>query len=195
MDWEISILEWFRTWETPVLDAFFRLSNWIGRGERIAIFIIIGIWRHLANRQKAWAIFWPVTGVVALTLIKSLKKFIGRDRPDLWGEYAIHVDPGSMPSGHAVGACLFLSLLAIYWSRRVPSRKLVFWLVACAGMIWINVGRLYFGVHWPTDVLAGSAIGLVAAALLKFLVLDRPAFQLSTPTPSAPSQDEPEVRE
>lgn len=176
MEWEIKVLEAFQQWQGPILDVLFKFSNWIGRGECIAVFIIIGIWRHIANREKSWAIFWPVTGILTLSVIKGLKAFIGRDRPQLFGEHAIHVDPGSMPSGHAVGATLFLCLLAIYWCRKCPHLKLPIWIAAIVGIVWIDLGRLYFAVHWPTDIVAGSAIGAAISAILYFTVLRKPGF-------------------
>lgn len=177
MEWEVIILESIQQWHHPFWDEFFKLSNWVGRGERIAIFIIIGIWRHLANRERAWAIFWPITGISILIFIKGLKKLFARERPDLW-EPIIHIDPGSMPSGHAVAASLFLPLLAIYWSRKQPRLKTILWIAAGLGILWIDFGRLYLGVHYPTDILAGFAMGTAITTALYFIFLRRPSFQV-----------------
>ena len=179
MEWEVKILESIQHWHHPFWDEFFKFSNWVGRGERIAIFIIIGVWRHLANRERAWAIFWPITGVSILIFIKGLKKLFGRERPDLW-EHIIHIDPGSMPSGHAVAASLFLPLLAIYWSRKQPQWKIPLWVATGLGIIWIDLGRLYLGVHYPTDIMAGFAMGAMITTALYFMILKKTSFAVMT---------------
>ncbi len=179
MDWEISILQAVHEWRNPFLDAVFHLSNRVGRGEWIAVFIVIGIWRHWSNREKAWAVFWPVAGITNLLIIKGLKAAISRQRPNLWGEWDIHVDPGSMPSGHAVAATFFLLILAFYWTARAPRLKALIWTIAILGMTWVDLGRLYFGVHWPTDVMAGAALGAIFALIARFTVLNRPVFGLN----------------
>lgn len=183
MEWESNFLEWIQQWHQPILTEFFKFSNWIGRGERIAIIIIFGIWRHLANKERSWAIFWPVSGILLLGFIKGLKHLIDRPRPELW-EHIIKVDPGSMPSGHATAACFFLPLLAIYWGRKRPQNKSIFWGLAVLGIVWIDLGRLYLGVHWPTDVLAGGALGIALTLILKWTLLNRTFFQLPTESPS-----------
>ena len=81
-----------------------------------------------------------------------------RPRPTLWA-WLVPVSGLSFPSGHAVAGASLYPLLG--WTL-VPGRPAVGRLAYALGLIpaaFIGVGRLYVGVHWPTDVLAGWALG------------------------------------
>jgi undecaprenyl-diphosphatase len=89
---------------------------------------------------------------------------------------------GSFPSGHAADTTAFVVALAIVvaavWLRRPAERVATFGAAAAiAGAV--GVSRLVLGVHWPTDVLAGWAVGLgtaVVIATLAVIATDRPSF-------------------
>jgi undecaprenyl-diphosphatase len=104
--------------------------------------------------------------VVAGTLISNaLKAFFDRPRPDLTG--IVHVATASFPSGHAaISAVTYLSL-GVVLARASDKRRLkVFYIVAAIFLTAIvGLSRLYLGVHYPTDVAAGWALGSAWAIL------------------------------
>jgi undecaprenyl-diphosphatase len=121
----------------------------------IAIALVLAIlWR------RPWVLATTVAAVVASDLLATLLKLaIPRHRP------RVHqLVPGpkdhSFPSGHSATAFAGATVLSFYAPRlRVP-------LFALAALIAFS--RVYVGVHWPLDVLAGALLGwLVATALLR----------------------------
>ena len=95
------------------------------------------------------------------TLLSTLLKLgYDRPRPDLV-PHGVEVYTASFPSGHALGAAVvFLTLGGLLsWSQ--PRRRIKIYILSTAVLLTILVGvsRVYLGVHWPTDVLAGWTIG------------------------------------
>jgi undecaprenyl-diphosphatase len=95
----------------------------------------------------------------------ALKLLIERPRPDLV-PHGVPVLTLSFPSGHAtMSAVVYLTLGALLASLQ-PSRRAAVYLLAVAVLLTVLVGfsRVYLGVHWPSDVLAGWALGAAWAA-------------------------------
>ncbi|HEV7784081.1 MAG TPA: phosphatase PAP2 family protein [Thermoanaerobaculia bacterium] len=117
------------------------------------------------------AIVFAVTVGLAELSSDLLKGLYGRPRPDLV-PHGSYVYSHSFPSGHStLSAATFLTLAAILSSldRRRSFKGFVFTL-AILLTVAVGVSRVYLGVHWPTDVLAGWTLG-AAWALLARLVL------------------------
>jgi undecaprenyl-diphosphatase len=89
-----------------------------------------------------------------------LKSLFGRPRPDLV-PHGVLVTSASFPSGHAMMAAVVYLTLGVMLARTQPSRKVRLYIVSLSVIIALLVGcsRVYLGVHWPTDVLAGWTLG------------------------------------
>lgn len=124
--------------------------------------LLHGLYRHAAFVLLASAGGWLLNGV--------LKEWFARPRPDVV-PHLREVMSLSFPSGHALtSAAIFLTLGALL--MRVAERRLVkFYCMFVAVMATLLVGatRVYLGVHYPTDVLAGWLIG-VSWALVCWLL-------------------------
>lgn len=110
-------------------------------------------------------------GALASTLLKLA---FARPRPDLV-PHATEVATASFPSGHAmVSAVVYLTLAALL-ARLVAAPRLKAYIIGVAVVLTLLIGtsRIYLGVHWPSDVLAGWAAGaawaLVCLALARAL--------------------------
>ena len=95
-----------------------------------------------------------------LLLCQSLKGFFARRRPNVVPHLA-DFDPASFPSGHSMGAALVYLTSGSIFSRQVtgPLAKTYFLSIAVLLAVIVGVGRVYLGVHYPSDVLAGWAAG------------------------------------
>jgi undecaprenyl-diphosphatase len=123
------------------------------------IFLALDGKRHMA----LFAFASVTSGVIASTLLKDL---FHRPRPDLV-PYAAVASGSSFPSGHSMmSAVTFLSLGALLARSQERKRlKAYFLLTAVALTLMVGVTRVYLGVHWPSDVLAGWTAGSVWALL------------------------------
>lgn len=110
------------------------------------------------KRHAAWMV---VLSVVSGVMLSSLLKWVfARPRPDLV-PHATTVYSQSFPSGHAMlSAIVYLTLGALLARTQSDVRVKIYLLCAASALtLLIGVSRIYLGVHWPTDVLAGWAGG------------------------------------
>ncbi len=125
---------------------------------------------HRRRQQAAVLVGAVIAGEVLAQVTKHL---VGRARPDL----VPHLDAvysSSFPSGHsALSPIVYLTLAGIVAAGESNrSTKALLLGAATVLVLCIGVSRVYLGVHWPTDVLAGWAMG-AAVALLATMALHR----------------------
>jgi undecaprenyl-diphosphatase len=98
----------------------------------------------------------------------QLGEAIGRPRPSAAEvERVITTTVASFPSGHVIGATLFYGLLLVV-ARGIPARlpRLIAQGACMVVLVTVGYARLWFGAHWPTDVLGGYALGTCFLALV-----------------------------
>jgi undecaprenyl-diphosphatase len=119
----------------------------------------------LARKRGAALLVLASVGGGAL-LSTLLKLSFERPRPDLV-PHAVAVYTASFPSGHAMLSAVTYLTLGTLLARIQPRRRLRAYIVAVAVLLTLLVGtsRVYLGVHWPTDVLAGWCLGAAWAML------------------------------
>lgn len=120
----------------------------------------------ILRRKWAEAGIIVVAGAGGLTLSQTLKSVFARERPpEIYR--AAEILNESFPSGHAMlSAVMFLTLGAML-SQAATGRALRVYIMSIAIVLMLTVGltRVYLGVHWATDVLAGWAAGAAWATL------------------------------
>lgn len=123
------------------------------------ITLVVTAFFWLAGMRRS-AIYVALAVGGALLLNTSLKNAFDRPRPDLV-PHGARVYTASFPSGHSALAAAVYLTLGMVASRFVPRRRLRVLLIAVGVLVTGAVGasRVYLGVHWPTDVLAGWAVG------------------------------------
>lgn len=120
--------------------------------------------------KRAAASFVLAAVVGGTVLSHGLKMLFDRPRPDLIPNAPLELT-ASFPSGHAmISAVTYLTLGVLLTRLDAPRRVHAYFLVVAVVMtVLIGISRVYLGVHWPTDVLAGWCLG-AAWALLCWLV-------------------------
>jgi undecaprenyl-diphosphatase len=113
----------------------------------------------LSSMHRA-AVYVALACVGALAMSFGLKQAFDRPRPDL-APHLAQVYTSSFPSGHSTMAATTYLTLGMVASRFVKRRRLKALFLGLATLVTAAVGvsRVYLGVHWPSDVLAGWAIG------------------------------------
>jgi undecaprenyl-diphosphatase len=148
------------------LQIMFRDITALG-GYAVVTLISLAVIGYLLMDGKRAAALLVLVSVGGGAVLSNLLKFaIERPRPDLVARL-IEVNTPSFPSGHAtLAAVTYLTLGALL--SRVEARrraKIYVLTVAVALTFLIGVSRIYLGVHWPTDVLAGWCLGAAWAML------------------------------
>lgn len=118
----------------------------------------------LGRARSAAFVLVAVGGGQLLSMV--LKLGIERPRPELVS-HIVEVYTPSFPSGHAMLAAVTYLTLGAMLARIVPGRLTKVYVLGLAVLITLLVGssRLYLGVHWPSDVLAGWCAGFAWAVL------------------------------
>jgi undecaprenyl-diphosphatase len=153
-----DILLWINRHSAPWLDQLFFRSHLMGTLPFCAAMVVAVAGWHLRRHEARPAAVWVVLGISTYALQVALKLIVGRERPELWDRLVL-ADSPSFPSGHAIASATFYPLLAWSLSRFAPRWRVAWWVVCLALGFFVGFGRLYLGVHWPSDVLAGWAIG------------------------------------
>ncbi len=148
------------------LQIMFRDITPLG-GYAVVVLISLAVIGYLLMGGKRAAALWVLVSVGGGAVLSNLLKLaIERPRPDLVAPL-VEVNTASFPSGHAtLAAVTYLTLGALL--SRVEARrraKIYVLTVAVALTFLIGVSRIYLGVHWPTDVLAGWCLGAAWAML------------------------------
>lgn len=169
----------------PWFEVFVRDITALGGLGPLAIFTtaVVG-YLVLSGRRKA-AVLLAVSILGGAMLSFGLKELFGRVRPDVV-PHLTRVSTASFPSGHAVLSTVVYVTLG---SMLAPAQRgrLRVYVIAVAFMLasLVGVSRVYLGVHWPSDVAAGFAVGSAWAGMT--WLIDR-RLQKSTPTGPDPSE-------
>ena len=160
-----NIQTWVRGGLPAGLTRFFKTITILGNTPVQAIIAIVAvIWLYL-RQYKAEAIFVGASGLLASILIVSLKYIYQRQRPSI--THLVHASGYSFPSGHSLGTFMILGAIAIVLAQRLAKKESKIAVYGITGLLIFLVGlsRIYVGVHYLTDVLAGFtlAFGLLNA--------------------------------
>jgi undecaprenyl-diphosphatase len=110
-------------------------------------------------RGAAWT--FPLAIAGSGIIIETIKLFVHRARPDLFRPL-LHETGYSFPSGHSLIAVVVYGLVG-YFGLHLVHRRSGRAIVACTTVVvilMIGISRVYVGVHYPTDVLAGWSMGI-----------------------------------
>ena len=121
----------------------------------VAVTFSILIWY-----KRYWAaqiLFLTCLGGVILN--QGLKLVFVRPRPQLWPHLIVE-HSYSYPSGHALGSAVLYGFLAVLLAREYPRYRVGIYSIAILLVAAIGLSRLFLGVHYPTDIIAGYAVGI-----------------------------------
>ncbi|MBW3554755.1 MAG: phosphatase PAP2 family protein, partial [Gemmatimonadetes bacterium] len=163
-----AVLSWVATHRTEFLDQLALEVTALGNSATLAVLVLVAssfLWlTH--HRLSVALLFTALAGGGLLNWL--LKDIFDRPRPDVV-EWGTEVASASFPSGHAMSAMIAYASVAYLGGRLEPTRlmRALTWLFAALLILGIGGSRIYLGVHYPSDVVAGFIAGL---AWLAFVV-------------------------
>ena len=160
---EAQIIKWIQSFSHPILDDVFQVVTMLG--EELFIIVAMALIYWVFNKEMGKYLCYSLCVTLCVNgIIKSLVK-----APRPIGEEGIRslrvetADGYSFPSGHTQSSSTFFFSIACW------IKKWWLFLIAAVLSLLVALSRLYLGVHWPRDVIAGLLLGIVLSALSYFL--------------------------
>ena len=159
-----AVMRWIAAHQNPKVQMMMLEVTSLGTGTVVAMIVFIaGLFLWL-NTHKHSAILLIAATFGAMVLDNLLKIGFDRPRPQVfkWGTYAVS---SSFPSGHAMSSVVVYGTVAYLAARLQQNTRSRILTMVFAALIILAIcsSRLYLGVHFPSDVLAGLVIGLAWA--------------------------------
>lgn len=149
--------------------------RWVGQslrdvtalgGETVLTLITIVVCLYLTLRGRHDLSLFTCLAVVGGCIVTfALKDVFDRPRPELVPHILVEVSSWSFPSGHAMGSAIVYLTLGTMLAESAPNWRLKAYVMGVAVALTLLIGstRVFLGVHYPTDVLAGWALGFAWA--------------------------------
>ncbi|OTG68361.1 phosphatidylglycerophosphatase [Acinetobacter sp. ANC 4470] len=163
---DLAVVEWLSLHRTVYLNTISITLSTLG-GMPFVLFLTI-IWcLHQTWYKKYRNVIFISLGLIgSIATVWLLKYIISRPRPpEMY--HLVQNYGASFPSAHSAYAAA-LGCLAIYLSQKHPKRRLI-WFCAFIWLLIMGISRIYLGVHFPSDVLAGWSISFIWITLLYLL--------------------------
>ncbi len=149
----------------PVATTVARWAMNVGTNDRtlvLAVLVLLVV-AVVVRRWRRGVLTVVGSVVLAEVVARVLKHLIGRPRPPREVSL-VFVHSSAMPS--TVAAMTAAGAVALYAVVPWPiNRRWVGWLLVLAA-VWVGIAMVYLGAHWPSDVLAGWCVGLIAGGLV-----------------------------
>ncbi|MEH1962905.1 MAG: phosphatase PAP2 family protein [Nostoc sp.] len=157
---DTTFLLWLHQFANPNLDNFMLLITNLGNPSTVVIVagvtVLLLWWRRYREEAKVFVI----ACLGGLILNTGLKLFFSKPRPELWHRL-ISETSFSFPSGHALGSMVLYGFIAYELATHYPHFAKVIYSLTVILIAAIGISRLYLGVHWPTDIIAGYGVGFL----------------------------------
>ena len=155
-----AIITFVQSFENPTLTNIMLFFTEVGSGSSIHIFaFIIFIVFYFFLKYRVELLLFIIVLLGSHYLFRALKHMFQRSRPDL--HRLVEIGGYSFPSGHATNAiCIYGILTFVLW-RHIPSLagRYLLLFISTFMILAIGISRVYLGVHYPSDVLAGYFAG------------------------------------
>jgi undecaprenyl-diphosphatase len=169
--WDPGFTRWVIAHRSEILTVWFKAVTWLG-SNIVLVPLVIAAGAYLTFRLRdgraGASVVLALAG--AIVLYNVIKDTVARPRPPV-ALHLVSVRGLSFPSGHATASAAVYGMLAILIARRSSRVGVVPWVVAVAIAVSVGASRIYLGVHWLTDVLAGWTLGLAWTCVLASLLL------------------------
>ncbi len=166
------LADWLHGHATESRTDVFQVVTWIGNFTTLLAVTLLAVGIFWRRGERTDAVFVALAFVGAQVLSTGMKLGFQRERP-FFPDPLSTESTYSFPSGHSLVSLAVFGSIALVLARRLRSRDVRVLFLGGAGLLVAAIGfsRLYLGVHFLTDVLAGFAAGTAWLALL-YLALE-----------------------
>jgi undecaprenyl-diphosphatase len=163
----------FNRWASPNLTMLAEAASFIGSVTvlfTLAALVAAGLW--MGGRPRA-ALLLLLVMFLAAIVNNVVKLVFARMRPEAF--FGIAPDTYSFASGHALFSACFFSVVAGLIAAHVESswQRAGVWALACTIIAGIGLSRVYLGVHYLTDVIAGFALAALIVCVVRGIVAEQ----------------------
>jgi len=172
------------SWDRALLDGLHQqIPEWLGQlllvvyqasGVHVTAVLVLAVLGFLAFKR-----FWPDwvclvagTGGILVIVDRLLKPWFDRPRPDA---SLLELSGRSFPSGHAAGSVVFYFMSCTLLAAHYPRLRRPLFVLSSLWVALVWLSTLYCRAHWPSDIVAGAAVGYVwlSFCLAGFIVWER----------------------
>jgi len=163
-----DVIETVSSWRTPWLTEVMRKVTFFGSTVWLVgslfVLVLVSIFVLHSQRWAAFAVGCMIGGFIS-TPVKDL---VDRPRPAL--APLLDLSNAAWPSAHAVSAAISMGAIAWFLVRGMRFPPQLVWPLAGIAIAMVGFTRIYLGVHWPSDIVAGWALGLAWVAIVTAIV-------------------------
>ncbi len=159
-EFDDSITQFFAQFRSEAVTQVAVDLTALGSVSVLAVFAVLAYAAILARRDWVGLVHMSVALNGALVWPSVLKDVFARERPDEL-MHLVTVGDLSFPSGHSFGAAACYATFAFFCARYLERRRdeVLCYALAVGIVVTVGITRIYLGVHYPTDVLAGASAG------------------------------------
>lgn len=171
-DLDGAVLSFLQNIRSPLLTQAMTDITALGSLSVMLVFSVVTIALLLSFKDGRGVLHF--TFLVAGTIVwpRVLKQIFNRPRPDMVDPLAL-VSDSSFPSGHSFTAAALYLTFAFFAARHARSRgqEIFFLILSVLIVALVGFSRMYLGVHYPSDVIAGAGLGTAWSLLLAFIFI------------------------
>jgi membrane-associated phospholipid phosphatase len=171
LNWDRPVNLWVETIRTPFLNKLMLLMTVAGDWQIIAWGMLLGVILLIKAQKHRYLLALILSNSVAVSFIEITKFFFSRVRPSI-DQALILENNYSFPSGHSYFAVVFYGLVIYFWFRHFKEtwKRITILLIGGTFVVLLALSRIYLGVHWLTDVLAGlTASGVWLTMVITYM--------------------------
>ena len=166
-----TIINFIQGLENPMLTSIYLNTTNIADMKQSVVITVIIVIILFASKYKREALFLTLTMGTCGVVMAFIKTIFNRPRPNI--HRLVELNSLSFPSGHSTSATILYLSIALISIKLMKKTTYTPILVATVGILFIVSSRIYLGVHYPTDTIAGVSLGSAIVLIYNLIYYSR----------------------
>jgi len=174
MAWEIILIDWIGNLRNPLMDSLMSGLTYLGSESVIIVLAILASFALIRIKKYNYLVALWISLLGEELIVSLIKYLTERSRPEIL-THLIQADSFGFPSGHSSASVVFYGFMGYFLTQELKNRraKIIAWIILSFIISAVGFSRIYLGVHWPTDVLAGYFVAFVWLTLVIYIFKNR----------------------